>query len=442
MDTVGDNMQRPSPRLAAARALAAVGRGGKLDAALDRLVRSRLPRRDASFAEELVKAVLRHRLLLDYQLASVSSRPLAKVPPAVREVLRLAAAELFLLRTPAYAAVDEAVAALKASRYAGLAAFANAALRQLAAREAVELPAGDDVERLSVQYSFPPWFVRRWVARRGREEAEALLAAHNAPAPLNLYANPGRASREELAAALREDGCGVREGAFGSWAVTLGEKRVRELRAFASGWGLVVDPASAVGPRWLAPPPGATVVDLCAGAGGKAAQLAWAVGPEGKVVAVDRNERRLKAGRAAARRLGLTQIEFVRADLMEEDWPAADYVFLDVPCTNLGVVRRKPDVKWRLQEEDVAAAAAVQRAMLARVMEVAPAGATVLYNVCSLEPEETEEVVAAVASNAAVEVTPYEGEEFASAAEDSYLRTWPDRHECNGGFAAKLRKLP
>jgi 16S rRNA (cytosine967-C5)-methyltransferase len=440
MDSVGDKTQRLSPRLAAARTLAAVGRGGKLDAVLDRLVRSRLPRRDASFAEELVKAVLRHRLLLDYQLASVTSRPLAKVPPAVREVLRLAAAELFLLRTPAYAAVDEAVAALKASQYAGLAAFANAALRSLAAREEVVLPAGDDVERLSVQYSFPPWFVRRWVARRGREEAEALLAAQNEPAPLNIYANPGRASGDELAEALRGDGCEVREGAFGSWAVTLGDKGLRELRAFAEGWGHVIDPASAVGPRWLAPPPGATVLDLCAGAGGKAVQLAWAVGPEGKVVAVDRNARQLKAGAAAARRLGLAQIEFFQADLLKEVWPAADYVFLDVPCTNLGVIRRKPDVKWRLGEEDVAAAATVQRAMLARVMEVVGAGATVLYNVCSLEPEETEEVLEAVASEAAVEVVPYRGEEFAEVAEGPYLRTWPSRHECNGGFAAKLRK--
>jgi 16S rRNA (cytosine967-C5)-methyltransferase len=202
----------------------------------------------------------------------------------------------------------------------------------------------------------------------------------------------------------------------------------------------VLDPASTLGPRALAPPAGATVWDLCAGAGGKAVQLAWAVGPGGKVVAVDSNGRKLKACAAAAARLGLENIEIRKADVLKDELPRADYVFLDVPCTNLGVVRRKPDVKWRVREEDVAAAAATQEALLARAVDVLAPGGSVVYNVCSLEPEENEQVVENVTARAPAELVPCGGDEFGDACDGSFLRTRPHRHGCNGGFAATLRR--
>jgi 16S rRNA (cytosine967-C5)-methyltransferase len=222
--------------------------------------------------------------------------------------------------------------------------------------------------------------------------------------------------------------------------VALADKGLVELDAFREGLFAVLDPASTLGPRALAPPAGATVWDLCAGAGGKAVQLAWAVGPGGKVVAVDSNGRKLKACAAAAARLGLENIEIRKADVLKDELPRADYVFLDVPCTNLGVVRRKPDVKWRVREEDVAAAAATQEALLARAVDVLAPGGAVVYNVCSLEPEENEQVVENVTARAPAELVPCSGEEFGDACDGSFLRTRPHRHGCNGGFAATLRR--
>jgi 16S rRNA (cytosine967-C5)-methyltransferase len=428
-----------SPRAAAVAALAAVRRGTRLDRALELTVRGKLGRRDASFAEELVKSVVRHKTLLDYQLAQ-AAKSLPKVPAAVVDIMRVAAAELFLLNTPAYAAVDQAVAAAKASRYAGLAPVVNGVLRRVASRDAPAVPEGDDAARLAVAYSHPEWLVRRWLERLGPAEAEALLRANNEPAPLNVYANPARVSRDELAARLSAEGCAVTDGPFGSLAVALADKGLVELDAFREGLFAVLDPASTLGPRALAPPAGATVWDLCAGAGGKAVQLAWAVGPGGKVVAVDSNGRKLKACAAAAARLGLENIEIRKADVLKDELPRADYVFLDVPCTNLGVVRRKPDVKWRVREEDVAAAAATQEALLARAVDVLAPGGSVVYNVCSLEPEENERVVENVTARAPAELVPCGGDEFGDACDGSFLRTRPHRHGCNGGFAATLRR--
>jgi 16S rRNA (cytosine967-C5)-methyltransferase len=428
-----------SPRVAAVAALAAVRRGAKLDAALTRVVRGSLDRRDASFAEELVKSVVRHKSFLDYQLTQAAAKPLRKAPAAVLDIMRVGAADLFFLNTPAYAAVDQAVAQVNASRYAALAPFVNGVLRRLASWEGPATPDGDDAARLAVAYSHPEWLVRRWLERLGPAECEELLRANNEPAPLNVYANPARASREELSGLLSAEGCAVTDGPFDSLAVTLGDKGLAELDAFREGSFVVLDPASTIGPRALAPPAGATVWDLCAGVGGKAAQLSWAVGPGGWVVAVDADGRKLKACAAAAARLGLENIEIRKADILKDELPRADFVFLDVPCTNLGVIRRKPDVKWRVHEEDVAAAAATQEAMLVRVADVLAPGGTVVYNVCSFEPEENERAVQNVLARAPLEhVAP--GERFVALSDGRYLRTWPHRHGCNGGFVAVLRR--
>ncbi len=429
-----------SPRAAAVAALAAVRRGAKLGRALERAVRSKFGRRNATFAEELVKNVVRHKTFLDYQLERAATKSLRKVPAAVLDIMRVGAAELLFMNTPAYAAVDQAVAAAKASRYAGLAPFVNGLLRRVASWEAPALPDGDDVARLAVAYSHPEWLVRRWLERLGRVEGEELLRANNAPAPLNVYVNPARTSRDELAARLSAEGCAVTDGPFGSLAVALGDTGLVELDAFREGLFVVLDPASSLGPRALAPPAGATVWDLCAGAGGKAVQLAWAVGPGGEVVAVDNNGRKLKACAAAATRLGLENIDVRKADILKDELPRADYVFLDVPCTNLGVIRRKPDVKWRVREGDVAAAAATQEAMLTRAVDMLAPGGTVVYNVCSLEPEENERVVENVTARTSAELVPCRGDEFGDVCDGPYLRTWPHRHGCNGGFAATLRR--
>ncbi len=428
------------PRKAAAAALAEVRRGGKLDGALERFVRHRLERRDASFAEELAKAVVRNRRFIDYQLSRVASEPLGKLPPAVVDVLRIGAVELFLMNTPAYAAVAEAVSAVKGSRFAGLAPFVNGVLRRLASWDAPAEPGGDDAERLGVKYSHPDWLVRRWLERFGPGEAEKLLAANNAAAPLSVYPNPTRTDREGLTAALQEAGCRVAPGPLASLAVELGERRLTELQAFSDGLLIVIDPASSLGPRWLSPPAASTALDLCAGAGGKAVQLAWAVGPSGKVVAVDNDGRKLKACAGAARRLGLGNIEIRRADILKDELPSADYVFLDAPCTNLGVIRRKPDVKWRLRPEDVEAAAAKEESLLGRGVAALAPGGRLVYNVCSFEPEENERVVERVAERTGASLAFCPKEEFGGLCEGQYLRTWPHRDGCNGGFVAMLRR--
>jgi 16S rRNA (cytosine967-C5)-methyltransferase len=435
-------------RAAARTAVAAVARGVRLDRALGRALRpagvDRFDRRDCSFVETAVKAVVRHRRWLDYQLLGAAARPLTRLPPPVLATLRLAVAELFLMNTPAYAAVNEAVASVRAGSYGNLAGFVNGVLRKLAAGPPAAVVAADAVRLLGVTYSFPDWLVRRWLARFGPDDAEALLRTHNAPAPLTVLPAPpgdGRPGRAELIAALAHAGVGVADGPFGTLELALGDVPLTAAPGFAEGWFIIVDPASTLAPRWLAPPPGAVVLDLCAGAGGKAFQLAWAVGPAGKVYAVDLNERKLAQLTAAAQRLGLSNIEMLVADVRRAPLPEASYVLLDAPCTNLGVIRHKPDVKWRLVEADLARAAATEEELLRRVLAAVAPGAKVLYNVCSTEAEESEELVTRVmADMTGYVLEPPDAGAWGPAAAGSFIRTWPPRDGCNGGFAALIRR--
>jgi len=363
------------------------------------LERSKLDPRDAALCTEIVYGTLRWRRHLDWRLAPHLSRPLAKLDPWVRTLLRLTAYQiLFLDRVPRWAAVDEAVslARLK-SRNPGPAEFVNAVLRALTrSTEAPPLPA-NPVEALATRLSFPDWIAARWVKRYGVKEAEALMAAMNERPPVTIRANTLRISREDLAARLRDkelaetrptplapEGLLVERGVVGRWA------------AFTEGWCTIQDEASMLIARLLAPEPGELVADTCAAPGTKATHLAELMGNRGKIVAMDPQPARLKLIGKAAGRLGISIIEAHSGGVsaLAGRWKGrCDRVLVDAPCSNLGVVRRNPDVKWKRTEEDLGRLREKQRGILTAAASLVKPGGRLVYATCSLEPDENEDVV-------------------------------------------------
>jgi len=439
---------RPGARRAAAapgvavRALAleALGRvdsGGYSNLVLPALLRdSGLDGRDRALATDLVYGTLRRQGQADFLLERVSHRALPELDPPVRTALRLGAYQL-LAGVAAHAAVGATVGALGAppspptARRA--APFVNAVLRRVAdLGPDWPWPAGDAADAVAVRTSHPRWIVEL-LRRDLGADAEAVLAAANEPPAVTLRPNPLRTTVEDLAAELAAGGVDVEPGRLVPTALLVrGAGDLARLPAVGDGRATPQDQASQAVAAALGARPGERILDLAAAPGGKATALAEIMGDDGLVVAADFRPGRVARVRDAAVRLGLRSVQVLSADGRRlplrpppdaegrrlplrpppdaeadsspgarsagppsADRPAAgdlgrfDRVLLDAPCSGLGVLRRRPEARWRLQPEAIDRAAGLQRELLtAAVARVRPGG-LVAYSVCTLTREET-----------------------------------------------------
>ncbi|MFQ5783949.1 MAG: RsmB/NOP family class I SAM-dependent RNA methyltransferase [Alphaproteobacteria bacterium] len=392
---------------------------------------ARLAERDRAFARLLVATTLRRLGQIDALIDGCLARPLPAKAARARHALRLGACQLVFLATPPHAAVDATVALVRGRDMAPYRGLVNAVLRRIAG-EGRARAAAQDAARLNT----PDWLWRRWNAAYGEASARAIAAAHLAEPPLDLTVRDDAATwATRLAATLLPTG---------SLRRTLGGA-VSALPGYAEGAWWVQDAAAALPVRLLGDVAGAAVLDLGAAPGGKTAQLA-AVGA--RVTAVDRAPRlpRLEANLA---RLGLAAAT-VAADMT--DWrpdQPAPFVLLDAPCSATGTIRRHPDVARLKRAADVARLAALQDRLLDAACAMLAPGGTLVYCVCSLEPEEGEDRIAALLARrsdfarapvAAAEVGGLA--EFVTAAGD--LRTLPCHLAAFGGldgfYAARLRR--
>ncbi len=436
-------------RAVAARVLERVEADGAwADLALDAEVTRAMPQaRDVGLATEIVYGTLRWQRYLDWILAPHSRRSLEALDPRVRVALRMAAYQLvFLERVPPFAAVYDAVT-LARGRKPGLAEYTNAVLRSFARRGARErepaLP-GDPVDALATRCSFPTWLAARWVARYGARDAEALMRALNARPPVTLRANTLRLSREALAERLAaEDDVATRptpHAPDGLIAARGGEPG--GWRAFAEGACVAQDEASMLVARLLEPLPGETVADVCAAPGTKTTHLAQLMGNRGRILALDPQPQRLSRVDAAVARLGIGIVETVAETAQEGARTRAatcDAALVDAPCSNLGVLRRNPEVKWRRRPEDLGTAAERQRDILAAAAAMLKPGGRLVYATCSLEPEENDDVVDAfLGRHPEFRVEPPAS--CPLALDKGMLRLRPDRLDTDGFTAVRLRR--
>lgn len=406
---------------------------------------------DRALATELVYGVLRWRGKLDWILSRVLDRPLPSLDRPVRQVLRLGAYQLCCLtRIPDFAAVDEAVRLVRRARAGRSAGFVNAVLRAVARRrdEPEPDPSADPVAYWTTVGSHPRWLVERWMARLGPEEAGRLMAANNMVPPVTVLVNTLKARGEDARRALL---CAVPEvvtGRFIPEAFSVrGAGSPADLPGFAEGWLIPMDEAGAFPVLALDLSPGQRVLDACAGGGSKSALIAARVGPEGEVVALDVSPRALGRLETAVSRLGFARVRPHLEDARRAGtrWSGQfPRVLLDAPCTGLGTIRRRPEIKWRRVPEDLVRAAALQQALLAGVAGAVAEGGLLVYSTCSLEPEETDAVIVAfLTAHPEFRLdTSWQGLPPMSGLVDGdgHLRAWPHRHGTDGFFVACLRR--
>ena len=435
----------PGPRGAAFRVLedTAAGRTPEESLATHGLA---LGARDLNLAAALVYEVLRRQSYLDWLWRGRLAAGRVK-GTALPLILRLGLAQLLYFdRLGDHAIVSETVALAK-TLVPGRHGLVNAVLRGLLReREAggpwpPAPPSGSDAAALALRHSYPAWLAADFLARLGPAEAEDHFIAGNRPTPPTLRVNPRRARREDLRLPFA-----TRPTALSPWGLRAETfaGRPQDWPGFAEGLFAIQDEASQlVGLLELRP--GARVLDACAGLGGKALHLA-ALNPEALVTARDKDQAKLGYCAAEARRLGLGNLRLENRDLLAEGGEEHfDLVLLDAPCSGLGVIRRRPDLKWSKGPEDVARLAGLQlRLLRAAAAKVRPGGGLV-YGVCTLSraegPETAAKFLAEEPGFRALPTAAWPAALQPHLVADGGLCLWPHRHQTDGFFWAFFERF-
>lgn len=413
------------------------------------LSRAGLAPRDAALAARLLYGTVQNELLCDFYLRRFSSVRLKKLSPRVHACLRMGIYQLALLdRIPPHAAVSETVELVRRYCHADerTVSFANGVLR--AAARAVEekalpvLNCPDKESYYALRYSHPEWLVRRLSAQLGQKTTETILAANNAETPVSVRVNTLRCTAEQAAAELTAAGFTVEPHPAVPDILLCSGGDVAALLAFTEGRISVQDAASAVAACVAAPKAGDTVIDCCAAPGGKSFAMAAAMQDKGKILSCDIYEHKLEKIRQGASRLGISCIEAVLADasVLHAPWrELADVVLCDVPCSGLGIIRKKPEIRYK-DEHAIETLPVLQARILQNCAQYVKAGGTLVYSTCTILQSENEDVVRAFLT----ENTDFRAVSWSHPVccdvQDGMVTLLPGIHQTDGFFIAKLRK--
>lgn len=398
--------------------------------------------RDAALATRLCFGVLQNKLLLDNYLERLSTVKLEKMEPGIRNSLRLGAYQvLFLDRIPDHAAVSETVdLARKASKNPRAAGLVNGVLRSLARQKGSLEPPEDP----AVRYSHPQWLADLFTSRLGGKEAAALLAADNSEPPTCAQVNTTKAEVDAVISFLRADGVEVELHPWLPDCLLLTHTgNLEELSEFREGLFYIQDAAAKLAVLAADPRPGMSVLDACAAPGGKSFAAAIAMDMQGSVISCDIHPHKIALIRAGAKRLGLDCISARVLDSREykEDFLARfDLVLADVPCSGLGIIRKKPDIRYK-DPKPLEGLPRVQTAILDNVCRYVKPNGVLLYATCTLLERENEDVVNAFLDrHKDFTLEGFQLPGCFEGAEHGMVTCWPHRHGTDGFFFAKLRR--
>lgn len=437
-----------SARQIAFEALLKVHRDGAYsNLAVDSLFKENpeLDERDRAFVCNLVYGTLDRLILIDYNLGLYLNQPVRKLKPELHTILRMGTYQLlFMDKVPSRAAVNESVNLAKVNKSSFAASLVNAVLRRVA-DNGLRLPeaAEDDTDYLAIKYSCPEWIISLWINAYGFDNAIALAEKALEAPPLVIRANTAKISADELIWKLAEEGVVSEKTDLAQDALILkGPCAVEELLAYKDGLFHAQDIASQICCKALDPQEGETVFDLCSAPGGKAFTIAETMNNTGTVRAFDIYQSRVELIKSGAERLGLNNVYTYLSDasIFNENYGLADRVLCDVPCSGLGIIRRKPEIRFK-SRSDIDNLPDLQYRILCNATRYLKDGGRLVYSTCTLNPKENSEVcdrfLAEHPNFSRVSLfpdLPRYGEE------DGYLTLMPHIHSTDGFFVAAFCK--
>ena len=406
-----------------------------------------LPERDRRFLTELVYGVTKAGASLDYMIGCYVA-DIRKAQPAIRELLRLGLYQIFCMdRVPPSAACNTAVELAKKHGRRGADSFVNGVLRAaLREPERAAFPEGRDARSLALRTWHPQWMVERWIRVYGYERTEELCRCNNTSAPLSMRVNTLRTNRDALMVQLAAAGAQVRASAWVPDGIVLdAHGALDELAVLREGLAQVQDESSMLVAHILGAEPGMTVIDACAAPGGKTTHIAQRMENRGRVLAFDIYEEKIRRIERNAKRLGISVIDVATRDARELGAAyagQADRVLVDAPCSGLGVLRRKPDARWKKSARDAKTLPSLQHAILESAAQTVKKGGVLVYSTCTMEECENAAVVRAFLETHA---------DFALEETGAFLpmqktaermvQIMPETDGPDGFFIARMRRL-
>jgi 16S rRNA (cytosine967-C5)-methyltransferase len=442
-----------NPRQLAFLALRDVHRRGAFtDIALDRVLRTaKLNSADRGLVTELVYGSVRRSRTLDALIDQLGKKKAHQQPPELRTILHIGLYQLrYQERIPPSAAVNTTVELAKENGFKGLAGVVNGLLRQyerLAASssDSLQLPV-EPVERLGVLHSFPDWIIQMWIEQLGVEETEQLCEWLNQSPSIDLRINPLRVSIEDVEAAMQSAGVNVHRLPQLPQALRVagGTGTIQKLPGFSEGWWTIQDSSAQLVSHLLDPQAGDVVIDACAAPGGKTTHIAELMEDEGKIWACDKAASRLKKLKENVQRLQLKSIQICTGDSrnFSQFTNSADRVLLDAPCSGLGTLHRRPDIRWRVTAATVDELSVLQGELLEQAATWVKPGGVLVYATCTLHPQENEGVILRFLerhSHWQIEPPPADSPLSTFSTPQGWLKVWPHRHQMDGFFMVRLK---
>lgn len=457
-----------NPRQLAFLALRDIHRKGAFtDIALDRVLQTApLNAADRRLVTELVYGSVRRQRTLDTIIDQLGKKKAFQQPPDLRTILHIGLYQLrYQDRIPASAAVNTTVELAKTNGFKGLAGVVNGLLRQyerLAGASTIPNPAhpeaqnpksndplqlpAEPVEQLGILHSFPDWLIQMWIEQLGVDETKQLCEWFNQTPTIDLRVNPLRVSMEEVEIAMQSAGIEVHRvpNLPQALRVTGGTGIIQRLPGFNEGWWTIQDSSAQLVSHLLNPKAGDIVIDACAAPGGKTTHIAELMGDEGMIWACDRAASRLKKVKENAQRLQFKSIQICTGD--SRNFPqfknTSDRVVLDAPCSGLGTLHRRPDIRWRVTPETVQELSVLQTELLEQAATWVKPGGVFVYATCTLHPQENEAVIQPFLerhSDWQIEPPPPNSPVAAFSTPQGWIKVWPHRYQMDGFFMVRLK---
>ncbi len=407
---------------------------------------------DKGFMTEVVYGTLKYQIQLDYIIDSFSKTPVRKMKPLMRQLLRMSVYQLIYLdKVPASAVINEAVKIAKKRKFVNLSGFVNGVLRTIdRERNNIKYPSKtkEPLRYFSVMYSLPEWIIETWFKEYDTEKVEAICKALNERAQVCIRVNTLKATKEEVIKCLEAEGVTVLPGEFLEEAMYLKNvDNIQNMSSFKNGLWTVQDESAMLVGKVINSQSGERILDLCSAPGGKSIHMAELMKNEGEIISCDIHPHKLELITKNAERMGVTIIKPTLQDgtvCNEAFIGSFDRVLVDAPCSGLGIMKRKPDIRYNKEVADLEDIAQIQRAILTQAVKYLKPDGILVYSTCTISKEENEEMVAFMLRELGLELMPIVDTIpkllQKEVQQESMIQILPHIAGTDGFFIAGLRK--